>query len=147
MGSLSLPQGIFSTQGLNLSLLYCRWIVDHLSNSIPGLGRCQFAEQLSPGTASTSGPASCNDWAVWHNYGSPCSPEPHTAAAEVCLSTQAWAPQQVATMRILCTTTGQPLLSTSRESVCTAKKAWCKQKNTVKKFCLLKKKKKRRGYY
>ena len=31
-GSLSLLQGIFPTQGLNLLLLHCRWILYHLSH-------------------------------------------------------------------------------------------------------------------
>ena len=32
MGSLSLLQGIFLTQGLNLGLLHCRWILYQLSH-------------------------------------------------------------------------------------------------------------------
>ena len=32
VGSLSLPQGIFSTQGLNPGLLHCRWILYQLSH-------------------------------------------------------------------------------------------------------------------
>ena len=31
VGSLSLLQGIFPTQGSNLGLLHCMWILDHLS--------------------------------------------------------------------------------------------------------------------
>ena len=33
MGSLSLLQGIFPTQGSNSGLLHCRWILYQLSNS------------------------------------------------------------------------------------------------------------------
>ena len=32
VGGLSLLQGIFPTQGSNLALLYCRWILYHLSH-------------------------------------------------------------------------------------------------------------------
>ena len=32
VGSLSLLQGIFPTQGLNLSLLHCRWILCQLNH-------------------------------------------------------------------------------------------------------------------
>ena len=32
VGCYSLLQGIFLTQGLNLGMLHCRWILHHLSN-------------------------------------------------------------------------------------------------------------------
>ena len=46
MGSLSLLQGIFPTQGSNPSLLHCRWILYHLSHQ--GIPHLVVSDSLQP---------------------------------------------------------------------------------------------------
>ena len=59
MGSLSLLQGIFPTQGLNLGLLHCRRILDQLSHKGNPTGLClnilnvKFSENLRPTKAKS----------------------------------------------------------------------------------------------
>ena len=46
VGSLSLPQGIFPTQGLNPGLLHCRWILYQLSQMGSPLLKKQISNEL-----------------------------------------------------------------------------------------------------
>ena len=58
VGSLSLLQGIFSTQGLNLGLPHCRWILYQVSRKgklkSTGVGNPSPADLPGPGIESGS---------------------------------------------------------------------------------------------
>ena len=49
VGSHSLLQGILSAQGLNLSLLYCRWILHHLSHQRTPIAVCTLLKKIRLG--------------------------------------------------------------------------------------------------
>ena len=49
VGSHSLLQGVFLTQGLNLGLLHCRWILYHLSHQGSPVNRTRVQSESNTG--------------------------------------------------------------------------------------------------
>ena len=65
LGSLFLLQGIFPTQGLNLGLLHCRWILYQLSyQGSPRIKASQLAGDDIPGELTAEKSKSCR----WNNH-------------------------------------------------------------------------------